>query len=393
LLKELVETIGCKSWKKVSEKLVSRSPVQCLHRWTKILQPGLKKGPWTQEEDNRLIQWTKREGPCKWSMCAEFITGRSGKQCRERWFNTLNPSVKKGNWSEYEDFLIFKLFKIHGSKWSKIASYFKGRTENSIKNRFYSTLRRLFSDNKKNINPTEQIAESESSNLAVINNYNHTHLDDLLKYFDEAFNEKMRNYSECYDKYFHEKYCFLLNEELPKSPENKILLGKKTRKDRKTGCEKPKDDGLVDYDLNKIPKKAFLELNSSNSVNSSVEPIINSENNNKQLTDCNSQSNNSNNLASVMTSLINLSNLLPNSDNQNTLLLLNHLGELQNIIMNNQVKFEHQIKTADPLLENVSTNSSAFSVVAGNNQMSQFIQPNYNLLGNIYQMFMNNKHN
>jgi hypothetical protein len=155
----------------------TRSPVQCLHRWTKILKPGLTKGPWILEEDKKLIEWVKTEGPNKWSLCAEFIPGRSGKQCRERWFNTLNPDVKKGNWDLEEDYNIFRLYSIHGSKWSKIALSFPGRTENSVKNRFYSTLRRISSNLKNN-----HLEEKNTS------------LESLLKYFPEAYEEKKKLY-------------------------------------------------------------------------------------------------------------------------------------------------------------------------------------------------------
>ncbi len=141
-LTELVEIHG-KNWKRISEQIKTRSPVQCLHRWSKILKPGLIKGPWTIEEDEKLTEWVKNNGPFNWAKCSCIINGRSGKQCRERWFNSLSPGIKKGNWSVQEDYLIFKLFSQYGSKWAKIASYFKGRTENSIKNRFYSTLRRI----------------------------------------------------------------------------------------------------------------------------------------------------------------------------------------------------------------------------------------------------------
>jgi hypothetical protein len=123
-----------------------------LHRWTKILQPGLTKGPWTIEEDRRLLDWVKTEGPSKWSSCSEFITGRSGKQCRERWIHTLNPEIIKGNWKLEEDLKIFIIFKIIGGKWSKIAYFFPGRTENSIKNRFYSALRKKAAETLKHQN-------------------------------------------------------------------------------------------------------------------------------------------------------------------------------------------------------------------------------------------------
>lgn len=143
LLRKYVATYSEKQWKKVSEHILGRTPIQCLHRWTKILKPGLVKGPWTPDEDQKLLAWVKQEGPGKWAQASNLIPGRSGKQCRERWFNNLNPDVKKGNWSVIEDELIFKLYQKYGSSWSKIAKYIPGRTENSIKNRFYSTLRKL----------------------------------------------------------------------------------------------------------------------------------------------------------------------------------------------------------------------------------------------------------
>ena len=149
LLKKIVPFYGEKQWRKISQHMKGRSAIQCLHRWTKILKPGLVKGPWTTEEDHKLYDWVSKEGPTKWSQCAQIIIGRSGKQCRERWFNNLNPVVKKGNWSIEEDDLIFKLYMQFGSSWSKIAKHLKGRTENSIKNRFYSTIRKIAADRKK----------------------------------------------------------------------------------------------------------------------------------------------------------------------------------------------------------------------------------------------------
>ena len=149
LLRKYVELYGEKQWRKISQHIPGRTSIQCLHRWSKILRPGLVKGPWTPEEDQRLVSWVQAEGPNKWAQAANFIIGRSGKQCRERWFNNLNPDVKKGDWSKEEDELIFELYQKHGSSWSKIAKFVEGRTENSIKNRFYSTLRKLNADKKK----------------------------------------------------------------------------------------------------------------------------------------------------------------------------------------------------------------------------------------------------
>ena len=145
LLSSLVKTFNYKNWKNISQNIPGRTAIQCLHRWTKILQPGLVKGPWTAQEDAKLYEWVKKQGPTKWTLCSEIIPGRSGKQCREHWNNSLNPDVKKGLWSSEEDFLIMVFYKKYDGSWKKIIPIFKNRTENSIKNRFFSQLRKIAS--------------------------------------------------------------------------------------------------------------------------------------------------------------------------------------------------------------------------------------------------------
>lgn len=183
----------------IASKINNKTAVQCLHRWNKILKPGLIKGPWTIEEDRKLLEWIKNNGAEKWTSASEFIVGRSGKQCRERWFNTLNPDVKKGGWTPEEDFLIFKIFAEYGSKWSLIASKFPGRTENSVKNRFYSTLRRISLDKKK-LQATKQQKHSELEDIndnnieddENNNKSNTNNIQDLMKYLPQAFAEKTK---------------------------------------------------------------------------------------------------------------------------------------------------------------------------------------------------------
>lgn len=67
---------------------------------------------------------------------------KSGKQCRERWHNYLDPGIKKDVWSKEEKSLIFKLQRKYGNRWSKISEHLPGRTDNSIKNCFYSVIRK-----------------------------------------------------------------------------------------------------------------------------------------------------------------------------------------------------------------------------------------------------------
>jgi len=102
----------------------------------------VQKVAWTPEEDAILLELVAEHGPQKWSIIAMHLEGRIGKQCRERWHNHLNPAVRKDKWSNEEDELIMDFVGKHGTKWSLISKTLPGRTDNSIKNHYYSSLRK-----------------------------------------------------------------------------------------------------------------------------------------------------------------------------------------------------------------------------------------------------------
>ncbi|KAK6143236.1 hypothetical protein DH2020_023584 [Rehmannia glutinosa] len=103
------------------------------------------KGQWTTDEDRLLIRLVKKYGERKWSVIAQMLNGRIGKQCRERWHNHLRPDIKKDVWTEEEDKILIDIHARVGNKWAEIARSLPGRIENSIKNHWNATKRRQFS--------------------------------------------------------------------------------------------------------------------------------------------------------------------------------------------------------------------------------------------------------
>ena len=112
---------------------------------------------WSEAEDNAILNIVEQVGDKNWRLVAQEmedqykLKGRTGKQCRERWHNHLDPSINKGAWSKSEEELLFSLHQQHGNHWATIAEHIDGRSDNAVKNHFYSALRkRLRKYNRQN---------------------------------------------------------------------------------------------------------------------------------------------------------------------------------------------------------------------------------------------------
>lgn len=161
----------------------------------------IKLGTWSAAEDKILDEWVKSHGPQKWVKCAELIKERTGKQCRDHWLNKLKSNLSKGYWTSEEDLLIMRFYAKYKS-WNKIIPIFEGRAENSIKNRFFSELRKI-ATKKQGPGKKESVSQIKLNRLTQF-------IDEAVKKAEERYFKENKNMT----KADFEKYISKIEQEL-----------------------------------------------------------------------------------------------------------------------------------------------------------------------------------
>ncbi|CAD8186801.1 unnamed protein product [Paramecium pentaurelia] len=181
-------------WIEVARRIEGRNPSQCSQRWKRIKGFKLRR-TWTTEEDEKLLELINVHN-FNWCLISTFFKNRSGKQVREHYLNQLDPQINTSPWSIEEDKKIVELYQSIGGKWSVITKQLNSRSENSVKNRFYSCLRHKYlniknpyyivPEKKQKLNEEDSYQNQnfqEQQNITEIQQpYQHTQVQQALTY-------------------------------------------------------------------------------------------------------------------------------------------------------------------------------------------------------------------
>ncbi|KAF9182381.1 hypothetical protein BGZ50_004954 [Haplosporangium sp. Z 11] len=142
-LRAAVQKYGDKTekWAMIAACVPGRTNKNCRKRWFHSLDPKLKKGPWSEEEDH-LLKTGVQKFKGQWSKIAERIPGRTDDQCAKRWRESLDPHIDRAEWTPEDDVILLQKFEEYGTQWQKIALSFPGRPGLHCRNRWRKIQRR-----------------------------------------------------------------------------------------------------------------------------------------------------------------------------------------------------------------------------------------------------------
>ena len=355
IVKEEKKTVFNKKQRNLIQRNIGGKNQKCNIRYNRTKQ-GFKKGQWSIQEDKLLEQWIKENGPRKWNQCGKFIQGRSGKQCREHWNNCLNPELVKGEWTSEEDFLIMYFYEQCNGSWKKIIPLFNGRTENSIKNRFFSQLRKI---------ATKDMSIEKRKDCSKIK------LEELKKFLNEAISDAKKEIL-CNKKMNEEELNNYINK-------MKLKIQKKSLEENENIEVLSTNLGDIENIKNNIIENNEKEINfigKKRVENEEVNNILSSfknksskievQENEKELTDI--INNDRVNVSNIFTENLELKTDFNNFDNGN-----NNFNYIESIYNNNNDKLnEYSItQNSSQILNAFNNNNNLFDVLDCYNRQSE----------------------